>query len=200
MCRTFAELDYSPLVQSGRVPAMITLTYPGDWEVITRDGASVNRHIVLWRKRFERECGEPVRYIWKLEFQRRGAPHIHLWMAPPMSPGRFWPQLRAVIVRRVGASRRSPQPGAEGPASAGRHRHRRAQRPEGLRPENGLPSTSPSIHHQTCAATRNISTSCLNCGDSPATAAVGSGVCTDSRRRLPLWRSPRMRTWRRAVP
>lgn len=88
MCRTFAELDYSPLVESGRVPAMVTLTYPGDWEVVAPDGASVKRHIVLWRKRFQREYGELARYIWKLEFQRRGAPHIHLWLAPPISPGR----------------------------------------------------------------------------------------------------------------
>lgn len=88
MCRTFAELDYSPLIESGRVPAMVTLTYPGDWEVVAPDGASVKRHMVLWRKRFQREYGEPARYIWKLEFQRRGAPHVHLWMAPPMSPGR----------------------------------------------------------------------------------------------------------------
>jgi hypothetical protein len=88
MCRTFAELDYSPLAESNRIPAMITLTYPGDWEVVAPDGASVKRHIVLWRKRFQREYDEPARYIWKLEFQRRGAPHIHLWMAPPTVPGR----------------------------------------------------------------------------------------------------------------
>lgn len=88
MCRTFAELDYNPLVESGRVPAMVTLTYPGDWEIVAPDGVSVKRHMVLWRKRFQREYGEPARYIWKLEFQRRGAPHIHLWMAPPNSPGR----------------------------------------------------------------------------------------------------------------
>jgi hypothetical protein len=88
MCRTFAELDYSPLVESGRVPAMVTLTYPGDWEIVAPDGTSVKRHMVLWRKRFQREYGEPARYIWKLEFQRRGAPHIHMWMAPPISPGR----------------------------------------------------------------------------------------------------------------
>ncbi|TGD85888.1 hypothetical protein BayCH28_19550 [Mycolicibacterium sp. CH28] len=88
MCRTFAELDYTPLVESGRVPAMVTLTYPGDWEIVAPDGASVKRHMVLWRKRFQREYGEHARYIWKLEFQRRGAPHIHLWMAPPLSPGR----------------------------------------------------------------------------------------------------------------
>jgi len=88
MCRTFAELDYTPLVESCRVPAMVTLTYPGDLEAVAPNGASVKRHMVLWRKRFQREYGEPARYIWKLEFQRRGAPHIHLWMAPPMSPGR----------------------------------------------------------------------------------------------------------------
>ena len=88
MCRTFAELDYSPLVKSGRVPAMVTLTYPGSWEKVAPTGASVKRHIALWRKRFQREYDEGARYIWKLEFQRRGAPHIHLWMAPPASPGR----------------------------------------------------------------------------------------------------------------
>lgn len=94
MCRTFAELDYTPLVESGRVPAMVTLTYPGEWESVAPDGASVKRHMVLWRKRFQREWGEPARYIWKLEFQRRGAPHIHVWMAPPQGVGRsgrtFW--------------------------------------------------------------------------------------------------------------
>ena len=94
MCRTFAELDYTPLVECGRVPAMVTLTYPGDWESVAPAGTSVKRHMTLWRKRFQREWGEPARYIWKLEFQRRGAPHIHLWMAPPHSVGRsgrtFW--------------------------------------------------------------------------------------------------------------
>jgi hypothetical protein len=88
MCRTFAELDYTPLVECGRVPAMVTLTYPGDWEAVAPDGASVKRHMILWRKRFKREWDEPARYIWKLEFQRRGAPHIHLWMAPPHALGR----------------------------------------------------------------------------------------------------------------
>nr|WP_246540868.1 hypothetical protein [Mycobacterium spongiae] len=88
MCRIFAELDYTPLVDSGRVPAMVTLTYPGDWEGVAPDGASVKRHMVLWRKRFQREWGEPARYIWKLEFQRRGAPRIHLWMVPPNTVGR----------------------------------------------------------------------------------------------------------------
>jgi hypothetical protein len=51
----FAELDYTPLVECGSVPAMVTLTYPGEWESVAPDGASVKRHMVLWRKRFHRE-------------------------------------------------------------------------------------------------------------------------------------------------
>ena len=66
MCRIFAELDYTPLVECSRVPAMVTLTYPGDWETVAPDGASLKRHMVLWRKRFQREWGEPTRYIWKV--------------------------------------------------------------------------------------------------------------------------------------
>lgn len=99
MCRTFAELDYTPLVECGRVPAMVTLTYPGDWECVAPDGASVKRHMVLWRKRFQREWGEPARYIWKLEFQRRGAPHIHLWMAPPHGAGQSGRKFRDWLSR-----------------------------------------------------------------------------------------------------
>jgi hypothetical protein len=99
MCRAFAELDYTPLVECGRVPAMVTLTYPGDWESVAPTGASVKRHMALWRKRFQREWGEPARYIWKLEFQRRGAPHIHLWMAPPHAVGRSGCEFREWLSR-----------------------------------------------------------------------------------------------------
>lgn len=99
MCRTFAELDYTPLTDSGRAPAMVTLTYPGDWEIVAPDGASLKRHMTLWRKRFQREWGEPARYIWKLEFQRRGAPHVHLWMAPPHGLGRSGRTFRVWLSR-----------------------------------------------------------------------------------------------------
>ncbi|BBC68280.1 hypothetical protein MMRN_51760 [Mycobacterium marinum] len=107
MCRTFAELDYCPLVDSGRVPAMVTLTYPGDWEVVAPDGASVKRHMVLWRKRFQREYGEAARYIWKLEFQRRGAARPSMDGAADVTrPIRT--RLRTVAVRNVGGGCRPP--------------------------------------------------------------------------------------------
>jgi hypothetical protein len=89
MCKTLASLDYSPLVDGGRTPAMVTLTYPGkDWEVVAPSGKAVKRHLTLWRKRLEREYSQPARFVWKLEFQRRGAPHVHLWLAVPSARGR----------------------------------------------------------------------------------------------------------------
>lgn len=92
MIRVFAELDYSPLLTSGRLPAMITLTYPGDWLAVAPDAVTVKRvHFKALAKRWQRAWGSPLRCVWKLEFQRRGAPHLHLFTVPPMgrSSSRF---------------------------------------------------------------------------------------------------------------
>jgi hypothetical protein len=87
MVRTFASLDWMPvheLGESGRIPAMVTMTYPGRaWEVVAPDGKAVKRHIEVWKERYRRAWGEPVVGAWKLEFQGRGAPHLHIFMAPP---------------------------------------------------------------------------------------------------------------------
>ncbi len=88
MCRALAEYDYTPIIAGDRIPAMVTFTYPGDWEVVAPSGESVKKHLRNWYRRFEREWAEVARFIWKLEFQERGAPHIHLWMALPLVPGR----------------------------------------------------------------------------------------------------------------
>jgi hypothetical protein len=86
MVKTFASLDWSPMIdldQAGRVPAMVTLTYPGAWEVVAPDGKTVKRHIQTFLLRYRRAWGEPIIGAWKLEFQHREAPHIHIFMAPP---------------------------------------------------------------------------------------------------------------------
>ena len=53
---------------------MVTLTYPGQF---SSDGKEIKKHLnafLVWcRRRFESPS-----YLWFLEFQRRGAPHIHL--------------------------------------------------------------------------------------------------------------------------
>jgi hypothetical protein len=84
MVRTLCELDYVPLfTDSTRLLAMVTLTYPGAWEVVAPDGAAVKAHLDQLRKRYQRAWGETLICVWKLEFQRRGAPHFHLLTRPP---------------------------------------------------------------------------------------------------------------------
>jgi hypothetical protein len=94
MCRALAEYDYTPIVAQDRIPAMVTFTYPGDWEVVAPSGKAVKEHLRNWYRRYEREWGEKAAFIWKLEFQERGAPHIHLWMAPPLVTGRSGARFR----------------------------------------------------------------------------------------------------------
>jgi hypothetical protein len=82
MTRALAELDYRPLFASGRCPAMLTLTYPGNWEALAPSGKAVKAHLrALW-KRWDRAWGARPPALWKLEFQRRGAPHLHLFAVP----------------------------------------------------------------------------------------------------------------------
>lgn len=83
MVATMAELDLAPLLMQQDEPAMVTLTYPGDWEAVAPHGPAVKAHLRAFFKRFERAWGTPWRGVWKLEFQRRGAPHFHLLMVPP---------------------------------------------------------------------------------------------------------------------
>ena len=68
----------------GRLPAMLTLTYPGDWLTVAPDALTVTQHFQALCKRYERAWGEPLRGPWKKEFQGRGAPHFHISTAPPM--------------------------------------------------------------------------------------------------------------------
>lgn len=83
MTLRLSTLDYRPLFRRGRVPAMITLTYPGDWLTVVPDAATAQRHLKAFRKRFEYEFGEPLNGLWKREHQRSGSPHFHLFVAPP---------------------------------------------------------------------------------------------------------------------
>lgn len=88
MCRKLAEYDYNPMFADGRTPAMVTFTYPDDWLTVAPSGTAVKRHLRLWAKRFRTEWNETPRYIWKMEFQMRGAPHLHLGMAFPAVTGK----------------------------------------------------------------------------------------------------------------
>jgi hypothetical protein len=83
MTLRLGTLDYRPLFLRGRLPAMITLTYPGDWLTVAPDAATAQRHLNALRKRYEYQFGEPLIGLWKREHQRSGSPHFHLFAAPP---------------------------------------------------------------------------------------------------------------------
>jgi len=55
-------------------PLMVTLTYPA---VFPDEGRAVKRHLDMFLKRLKREFPQSAA-IWKLEYQRRGAPHFHI--------------------------------------------------------------------------------------------------------------------------
>lgn len=84
MLRTFCQLDYTPLfADPTKLPAMITLTYPGAWLAVAPNGKAAKAQFRAWRERYKRAWGATWVGIWKLEFQDRGAPHFHLHMVPP---------------------------------------------------------------------------------------------------------------------
>lgn len=104
MVRVLQQADWTPLLDQG-VPAMVTLTYPGDWLAVAPNAAASRRHLVLLRKRYEREFGVRLLGAWKREFQARGAPHFHLLMVPPPSAvaGSFFRWLALTWAELVGA-------------------------------------------------------------------------------------------------
>jgi len=70
--------------RGGRLPAMLTLTYPGDWLTVAPTAEAVTEHFAALCKRYARAWGEELIGPWKKEFQRRGAPHLHISTTPPM--------------------------------------------------------------------------------------------------------------------
>jgi hypothetical protein len=68
---------------------MVTLTLPGSWEAVTPTAAAATAVFKRFEQRWRHRWGEPLRCIWKREFQRRGAPHWHLWLCPPAGHDEF---------------------------------------------------------------------------------------------------------------
>ncbi len=87
MVERLATLDYSPFEISDSLLAFITLTYPADWLAVVPTAASAKKHFHSLRKRFERQFHRPFYAVWKMEFQRRGAPHFHLLAPVPSGVG-----------------------------------------------------------------------------------------------------------------
>lgn len=98
MMYRFTTLDWS---QMRGVPEMLTLTYPREFPA---DGRTVKRHLDNFRRSWCDRFGAPPAGVWKLEFQRRGAPHFHLYVGRPVMPWReFLDWARDTWYRIVGS-------------------------------------------------------------------------------------------------
>ena len=58
----------------------MTLTYPKRFPT---DGVTHKTDLDVFIKRLKRKFGNEVQYLWKLEFQKRGAPHYHIIVRLP---------------------------------------------------------------------------------------------------------------------
>ena len=86
MKRRLGELDYLPLVElaaRGRIPCMTTLTLPDDWVTVAPTGRRFKQLIRAFLERYRRDWGERLIGVWKLEFQDRGAAHLHIMCCEP---------------------------------------------------------------------------------------------------------------------
>lgn len=70
------RLLYQVAMCGDATPIFVTLTYGREW---ASDGRVWKRDLQTWWKRLVRE-DPTLAAIWKLEFQRRGAPHFHLFV------------------------------------------------------------------------------------------------------------------------
>lgn len=83
MVRRLCTLDYTQLVEGGKTPAMVTLTLPGDWRTVAGTPDDFKAIVNKFRKRYTYAWGHDMIGVWKMEFQRRGAPHLHILTSPP---------------------------------------------------------------------------------------------------------------------
>lgn len=103
------RLDFRPLFDAGLEPAMITLTMPGQWEQLAPTPAAFKLIVNRFMTAYQHSWGARLAGVWKMEFQRRGAPHLHILMTPPegiaagMYPFEFRDWLSHAWARAVGA-------------------------------------------------------------------------------------------------
>lgn len=112
MNRTMGVFDYTPLFLDGRLPALVTLTMPGEadlvdggelWQWCAPTPRDFKKMVNRLRLEYTRAWGAAPVGVWKMEFQRRGAPHLHILMLPPtgLSAGRYLHDRSGEIVGRL---------------------------------------------------------------------------------------------------
>lgn len=89
MTQTLESLDYEPMFTGYAPAAMVTLSLPGEgWEQLVPDIPTFKKMINKLCIAYGKAWGDQIRGVWKMEFQRRGAPHLHILMVPPVGLSR----------------------------------------------------------------------------------------------------------------
>jgi len=91
MNQQLRRFDFTPLFEDGLEPAMLTLTMPGTgndgdrdyWQTLAPNPAAFKVMLNRFSSAYRAAWGAPLRAVWKMEFQHRGAPHVHMLMTPP---------------------------------------------------------------------------------------------------------------------
>lgn len=91
MNQQLRRFDYSKLFEDGLEPAMVTLTMPGIgndgdrdyWQQLAPTPAAFKAILNRWTVAYSAAWGSRPVGVWKMEFQDRGAPHLHILMTPP---------------------------------------------------------------------------------------------------------------------
>jgi len=95
MIRRMAATDWRPMLAYGVAP-MVTVSYPGPWHAFAPTRKDVGRHLEAFKEAYRKDfcAADRLRVMgaWKVEYQRRGAPHVHLLL--PIPRGLTLPQYR----------------------------------------------------------------------------------------------------------
>lgn len=84
------RIDFTPLYEDHLEPAMVTLTMPGKdddghdtWADFAPTPAEFKKIVDNFTRAYRNAWGRGIQGVWKMEFQHRGAPHLHILMTPP---------------------------------------------------------------------------------------------------------------------
>lgn len=83
LIRRCLSIPWGDYVESDERLHVVTLTAPSDYLAVFKDHKDGYRALRAFQDRLRHATGRPARGFWKLEFQRRGAPHWHLILITP---------------------------------------------------------------------------------------------------------------------
>ncbi|MEM9656353.1 MAG: hypothetical protein AAGA65_30015, partial [Actinomycetota bacterium] len=109
LIRRCLSIPWGDYVGPGERIHVVTLTAPADHLDVFKDHRDGYRALRAFQDRLRHATGEKARGFWKLEFQRRGAPHWHLILITPrqISGQRFSTWLSQAWYESVGSGAES---------------------------------------------------------------------------------------------